>query len=269
MQAKTSLCAKLSALPYADRLYYRCYNRKNSKKLPAADMITSRGCPNHCTFCAVHNIWGHTWRMRSAENVLEEIDLLVRRFGIRHINIQDDNFNVSKKRVVEICKGVVENKYDISFLPCSGSYVPALDEEVLHWLKKAGFHTLRMSIESGNQDILHTVIKKNINLSKVKGIVDTCRKLKIATEGAFIFGIPDETKKTMEETLHFAKSTGFDRIIRFIFQPFPNTELYETCLKNNYLTKEYDPGKAYVTGRRCFVKTEQFTPDDVLRIING
>jgi radical SAM superfamily enzyme YgiQ (UPF0313 family) len=206
--------------------------------------------------------------MRSAENVLEEIDMLVRKFGIKHINIQDDNFNVSKKRILEICKGIVDSKYNITFLPCSGSFVTTLDEEVLTWLKKAGFHTLRMSIESGNQHILQNVIKKNIDLSKVKGIVDICRKLGIYTEGAFIFGIPGETIETMQETLEFAKKTGFDRIIKFIFQPFPNTELHNVCVKNNYLTNDYDPQKAYITGRHCYVRTDEFSPQDVLKIVN-
>lgn len=267
-QFNRSITAKLGSLPFVDKLYYQLYNWRNNKSLPMADIVTSRGCPNHCTFCAIHNIWGHSWRMRSAENVLEEIEQLVNQFGIRHINFQDDNFNVLKKRTIEICKGIIKNNYNITLLAPAGAFVPTLDEEVLTWLKKAGLNSLRMSIESGNQNILNNVIKKNINLSKIKGIVDICKKLKIYTEGAFIFGIPGETKETMLESLKFAKNAGFDRIVKFIFQPFPNTELYRLCVEKGYLTADYDPQKAYITGNHCYVKTGQFSPTDVLKVVN-
>jgi anaerobic magnesium-protoporphyrin IX monomethyl ester cyclase len=263
------LTSKITSLPFLNNLYYRLYNNRHGHlNLPRADITTSRGCPNHCTFCAVHNIWGHGWRKRSAQNVLEEIEYLVSKKGMKHVNFQDDNFNVSKERTIEICKGIIKNKYNITILAASGAFVPTLDEEVLTWLKKAGLNQLRMSIESGNQNILYNVIKKNIDLAKVKKIVDICKKLKIMTEGAFIFGVPGETIETMTDSLNFAKETGFDRIIKFIFQPFPNTELFDVCVKNNYLTKDYDPRKVYITGNKCFIKTEKFAPEDVLKIIN-
>lgn len=263
------ITSKISGLPFLDSLYYEAYNKRHYKKnLPAGDVITSRGCPNHCTFCAIHNMWQHTWRPRSAKNVLEEINLLVSKFGVKHINIQDDNFNISKERTIEICKGIVKNKYNITLLAPAGAFVPTLDKEVLIWLKKAGLNELRMSIESGNQKILSNIIKKNIDLTKVKSVVDICKKLKIETEGAFIFGIPGESPETMKESLEFAQRTGFDRIVKFVFQPFPDTELYNICVKNNYLTKDYDPNKLYITGNKCYVQTEKFSPEDVLKIVN-
>jgi len=265
---KRKISSILSALPFIDKLYYEYHNNKNIvKKLPAGDIVTSRGCPNHCTFCAIHNIWGHSWRMRSAKNVLDEIDTLVRKHGIKHINFQDDNFNVSKERTIKICKGIIDKKYNITLLAPAGAFVPTLDYEVLSWLKKAGLNELRMSIESGNQNILYNVIKKNIDLKKVKEIVDICKKLKIKTEGAFIFGIPGETIKTMQQSLDFANQTGFDRIVKFIFQPFPNTELHKLCVEKNYLTKNYDPKRLYITGNKCFIKTDKFSPKDVLKMI--
>ena len=263
------ITSKLSSLPLLDHFYYKAYNKRHAKtSLPTTDMITSRGCPNHCTFCALHNIWGHRWRARSANNVLKEIDLLVNKFGIKHIDIVDDNFNVSKERTIEICKGIVKNKYNITLLPRAGAFVPTLDEEIITWLKKAGMKELRMSIESGNQNDLYNVIKKNIDLSKVKGIVDICKKLGIETEGAFIFGIPGQTIESMKDNIRFAKKAGFDRMVRFVFQPFHNTELYDICVKNNYFTKDYDPKRTYITGNKCFIKTKEFSPEDVLKIVN-
>ena len=77
-----------------------------------------------------------------------------------------------------------------------------------------------------------------------------------------------KTIETMKDNIRFAKKTGFDRMIRFIFQPFPNTELYDICVKNNYFTEDYDPKSVYITGNKCYVKTKEFSPEDVLKIVN-
>lgn len=257
----------LTSLPLIHKLYYKIYNARNiNNRLPAADIYTSRGCPNRCAFCAIHIVWGHSCRFRAAKDVLEEIDILVKKYGIKHINIIDDNFNISKERAIQICQGIVEKKYDLSIT--AFPFLPTLDEEVLFWFKKAGINYMRISIESGSKHVLHDIIRKNIDLDKVKGIIDICKKLGIGTEGCFMFGIPGEKIEDMRESLDFAERCGFERIVKFVFQPFPNTELYEVCLKNNYLTSDYDPKRMYVTGNKCYVKTNDFSPEDVLAIVN-
>lgn len=261
------LTAKISCLPLLDKIYFSLHNQiRKNKLLPMADIITSRGCPNQCAFCAIHNLWGHRWRMRSVNNVLKEIDVLVNQYGIKHLNIQDDNFNISKKRIIKICQELIKKNYNLTLTANSGVYLPSLDKEVLIWLKKAGFNFLRMSIESGNQNVLDKIVQKRINLKKIKEMVTICRQLNIRTEGVFMFGLPGETIQTMQDTINFAKAMNFDRIIKFIFQPFPNTKLYDICVKNNYLTKEYNPKQTYVTGNQCYVKTEKFSPKDVIKI---
>ncbi len=226
-----------------------------------------RGCPNNCVFCAVHVIWKHTWRSHSLERVLEEIDYFVKK-GIKRINIQDDNFNISKERIIKICQAIVARKYNITFIS-SGTYFPTLDDEVLKWLKRAGFKSIRLSIESGNQEILDKIIRKRIDLSKVPSIVKSAQKIGLNVEGAFILGLPGETIKTMHDTVNFAKRAGFDYIRLFVYQPFPNTDAYEICKNKGYLTKDYDPECLFIVGNKCFVETEEFTPEDVLRIAKG
>lgn len=263
-----TITGKISALPLIDQIYYWGHNRKKSNKnqVPVADIVSSRGCPNNCSFCAVHNIWGRSWRMRSAENVLAEIKELVRKYNIKHISFQDDNFNVSKERTIKICQSLIESKYGITFSMPSGLYLPSLDEEVLSWMKKAGMNLARISIESGNQDVLNNIIRKRIDLNQVQKITAICRKLGIRTEGAFIFGLPGETIETMKDTARFAKTAGFDRIKKFIYQPFPNTDIYKVCIENGYFTPEFNPKKIFVTGDKCFIKTKEFSPDDVIKI---
>lgn len=265
-----NLSAKVSSLPMIDKIYYWGHNRKSINKnlVPAADIVTSRGCPNNCIFCAVHNIWGRGWRPRSAENVLAEIKELVEKYDIRHFNFQDDNFNVLKERTIKICQGLIEikKKYNISFSVPPGLYLPSLDEEVLTWLKKAGMNLVRISVESGNQEVLNNIIRKRIDLNQVKKVTTLCRQLGIRTEGAFIFGLPGETIQTMKDTAEFAKNAGFDRIKKFIYQPFPNTDMYKICIENGYLTPDFNPKKIFVTGDKCYIKTNEFNPEDVIRI---
>jgi len=262
------LAYNLAKLP-VHKLYFWVFNQKPDREelLPKADIITSRGCPNQCTFCSIHNVWGHRWIAVPIDNILKEIDILVNKYKIRHINIQDDNFNLSKERTVELCKKIIERKYKITLCASSGVYVPSLDEEVLTWLKRAGMNLMRFSIESGSQRVLNDVVKKRIDLKTVKPIVNICKKLKIKTEGAFIFGIPGQTIAEMEENIRFAEDCGFDEILKFIYHPFPNTELYRICEEKGYLTENFDPRRLYVNkGSQCYVKTEDFSPEDVLRI---
>lgn len=262
----------LSKLPVY-KFYYLMYNKKYGRKkllrqkmLPETNIQTVRGCPNNCAFCSLHVVWGRQWIARSAESILKEIDILVKKYKIKHVNFWDENFNLIKQRAIDICRGIVERNYGISITVKAGLYVPTLDEEVLRWFKKAGANEVRFSIESGNQEVLDNVIKKRIDLKTVKPIIDACKRLKIRTEGAFIFGVPGQTIEAMEDNLKFAEYCGFDRVIKFVYQPFPNTELYKICEEKGYFTKDYDPQKLYMTGSKCCVKTEHFTPDDVLRV---
>lgn len=261
------LSAFFSSAPYLEKLYYKFYNKRHEGYLqqPSADIMTSRGCPNQCIFCAIHNVWKHTWRPHSAERVLEEIDELVTKYKVKRINIHDDNFNIAKERIIKICQGIVKNKYKVTF-SAPGTYAPSLDEEVLKWLAKAGFKNIRLSIESGNQEVLDKIIRKRIDLSKIPDIVKTAQRLGMVVEGAFIFGLPGETIQTMRDSVNFAKKTGFDYIKKFIYQPFPNTKAYEICKEKGYIIKSYDPEKIYITGNESFVKTEDFSPEDVIRI---
>lgn len=255
-----------------DRAYYGLYNtilhRLHKRiRLPAGSIISSRGCPLNCYFCAIHNVWGKKYRIRSAENVLEEITLLHEKYRMNHISIQDDNFTVSKKRTIEICKGIIERGLDITLNTPSGVYLPSLDKEVLEWMKKAGFYELYFGIESGNQKILDTVIKKRLNLDKVREVVRICREVGIKTGGFFVMGIPGESLETMEDTINFAISSNLDVARLYVCQPYPGSPLFEDCVKNNYFIKEITPDDLKIFGERSYIKTKDFTPENVARII--
>lgn len=231
-----------------------------------AQIITSRGCPFNCYYCAIHNVWNRSYRMRSAENVLDEITLLNEKYKVRHFGIVDDNFNISKKRTIAICRGVIERGLEITFRADSGVYLSTLDEETLSLMKRAGFHELYFGIESGNQKILNNIINKKINLDQVKEVTKLCRKLGIISGGFFMVGVPGETKETMEETIKFALDSDLDRIRIYTCQPFPGSKLYEDCQKEGWIADNFDVSRALIFDSKAYIQTNEFSPKDVTEI---
>lgn len=232
-----------------------------------AKILTSRGCPNNCYFCAVKNVWGgRQYRVRSTENVLTEMAILYDKYKVRHFGILDDNFNVSKKRTIALCKGIVERGWDVTLYADSGLYFPSADEEVLTWMAKAGFQQMFFAIESGNEAVAKNIIGKEIKLSHVKEVTKICKDLGVLSGGFFIVGVPGETKETMAETVKFAIASEFDEVRLYTCQPFRGSRLYDDAKKNGWLTKDFEPSKLLMRESECFLKTPEFCPEDVRRI---
>jgi anaerobic magnesium-protoporphyrin IX monomethyl ester cyclase len=271
------LCMKTRGLKYvlgraASRAFGKGESLDKSQSPSRSPVIeakiqTSRGCPNNCYFCAVRNVWGERqYRMRSAENVLAEMNILYNKYNVRHFGIIDDNFNVSKKRTIAICKGIVESGWDVSLYVDSGLYFRSTDEEVLTWMKKAGFHQLFFAIESGNESVGKNIIGKEIQLSRVKDLTKICKDLGLPSGGCFMVGVPGETKETMAETVKFAIESDFDEVRLYICQPFRGSKVYEDAKKNGWLTKDFDPSKSWMRENSGYLKTPEFSPEDVHRI---
>jgi radical SAM superfamily enzyme YgiQ (UPF0313 family) len=203
--------------------------------------------------------------MRSAENVLEEMRLLYEKYKVRHFGIVDDNFNVSKKRTIQICNGIIESGLDVTLRADSGTYL-SVDEETLSIMKKAGFHELYFGIETANERILKTVVGKNINLGRVKEVARLCKNLDIVSGGFFMVGVPGETKETMQETIDFAVNSDLDRIRMYTCQPFRGSRMYDEAKEKGWLTKDYDPSKSLIFGSKSYFQTEDFSPEDVAEI---
>jgi anaerobic magnesium-protoporphyrin IX monomethyl ester cyclase len=229
----------------------------------AASVVTSRGCPFNCYFCAVRNVWGNTYRMRSPENVLDELTLLYKEYGVRHFGIVDDNFNISKKRTLAICQGVIDRGLDVTFRADSGLYLSNLDEETLSLMKRAGFHELYFGIESGNEWVLQNVIDKKVDLAKVREVAQLCKEVGIVSGGYFMVGVPGETRDTMEETVRFAVDSGLDRIRLYTCQPFPGSRLYEDCEREGWIPGDFDASKGLIFDTKAYIETNDFSPEDV------
>ena len=193
----------------------------------SALIITSRGCPNRCTFCH-RAVFGNYYRFHSPEYVMKMIKELYHRYGVRHFRIFDDNLMVHKKRLEDICNLIIKSKLKITW-SCFGR-VDNIDEGIVKLMKKAGCFQITFGVESGNQNILDE-IKKGITLEQIESAVKITRKAKIKTIASIIFGLPLETTETMQNTIDFCKKAKFDDFKSGFLLPLPATEIYENIDK--------------------------------------
>lgn len=196
-----------------------------------ATMLTSRGCPARCTFCATKLTMGRGFRSHSPEYVISEIEHLITAYGIEHFVFVDDTFTINKKRVEKICRMIIERDYNIIWY-CFAR-VNTVSKDLLLLMKEAGCFSLLYGVESANDVILRN-IKKGANADQARQALKISNELGFKTLAAFLIGSPGDTKETVEENIKFAIElnpviASFNRIT-----PFPGTELYETHYKPKY-----------------------------------
>jgi radical SAM superfamily enzyme YgiQ (UPF0313 family) len=188
-----------------------------------ATIFSSRACPWRCTYC--HNSYGKKFRERSARHVLEEIDLLVKQYGVRELVFYDDIFNFKPDRAKAICRGLVDRQYNLKLTFPNGLRGDILDEELVDLMKDAGMYRAMIAIESGVPRV-QKVMKKNLRLPQTKKIVDYMSSRGVMTHGAFMLGFPTETREEMEETIRWAKDSSFHTAAFYRVIPFKGTELF-------------------------------------------
>ncbi|MBI4875294.1 MAG: radical SAM protein [Acidobacteria bacterium] len=195
----------------------------NYRRRPVANIITSRGCPNACTFCE-NTTFGRKVRMRSAESIVDEIELLMTRHGVREIAFVDDTFTVRPARIYEIFE--LAGRRGLRFPWTCMSRVNTVDEDLLRFMKASGCWYISFGIESGDEAILKE-IRKNIRLEDVSRVVDICRRIGIRTKGFFIVGHPKETEETIDRTIAFARGLKLDHVVVTVNTPMPGSHQYE------------------------------------------
>ena len=203
-------------------------------------IMTSRGCPYRCSYCA--QIMDRRWRMRSAEDVVREWQWLVEEQGAGEIGVLDDSFNINRQRVLDICDLLIEKRLThVPWIMINGIRANLADAEVLGRMKQAGCIRTAFGVESGNQRILDSVIKKQLTLDQVRRAFQAARSVGMETIGFFIIGMPGETEETIEETIRFA--IELDPLVAnfSIATPFPGTEMYRTVKESGrLLVEDYD-----------------------------
>ncbi len=223
----------LDELPWVSKTYKRDldFRKYNVPFLlhPYISFYTTRGCPAMCTFC----LWpqthsGHRWRLRSAQDIVNECRYTLENFpGLKEIFFDDDTFNYRKARTIELCAELKKLNFTWS---CTSRVTT--DYETLKAMKEAGCRLLIVGYESGDEQILRN-IKKGATIDMARRFTENCHKLGLVIHGDFIVGLPGETRDTLRNTIDFAKRMDVETIQVSIAHAFPGTEFYDYAKKNN------------------------------------
>jgi len=221
--------------PARDLFPWKLYSSYSSivRKVPCMHIMTSRGCPFKCTFCASQSLWkGCTWR--SPKSIADEIEHLIKKYNVKELYLFDDTFNLNLKRCEEICEEIIKRKIKIS-LRVQARVAP-MNMDILKKMKKAGVWCVYYGIESGNQEVLND-IKKAIRIEDIKKAFKMTEEAGIRTFGFFIIGLPKDTKKTIQDTLNLALELNPDFVNFSILVVYPGTEIYELAIKEGSIKK--------------------------------
>lgn len=241
----------LDELPLPDRDNFPNFKKYNKfipffpSGYPMTNIISSRGCPGRCTFCqpTLSKLFGKITRGRSPKSIVDEMEMLNKKYGIKYIFFSDSLFTYKKNRTIEFCKELIKRRLNIGWT-CQ-SRVTTVDEESLRWMKRANCWIIEFGVESGSQKILD-LANKDIKIEQIERAFRLCRKVGIATGVNFMIGFPEETKQDLRESLRLMKRIKPDQINIYITSPIPGTEMFEKAKEKGLLrTKDLD-----IIGRR-------------------
>ncbi len=202
------------------------------KRLPYAPILTTRGCPYRCTFCAGFRITGRKIRHRPLEQVWREIELLVDRYGVREIHIEDDNFTFDSEYACEFCRGAIARKLPVLFSTPNGVRLDKLDDGLLELMKQAGWYVIHCGIESGSDRVLKR-IKKGTTIARIQENIERIHAHGIPVAAYFILGMPGETREDIEKTISFAVKSGIEWAQFACFLPIPGSPDGDGFLKDH------------------------------------
>jgi magnesium-protoporphyrin IX monomethyl ester (oxidative) cyclase len=235
----------------------------------AISMITSRGCPFNCCFCAVHLHMGQKFRAHSAEYMLDHIQYVVDKFKVKNIFFEDDNLTLDVKRFEEICDGIIERKIKIGWETPNGVRADCLNMELLKKMKQSGAKSIFVGVESGDQQILDKVICKNLDLNRVVEFAKNAKQIGLKTGAFYIIGFPGETKENMQRTVDFAlelKRKYDVGMHLFMATPSYGTRLYDESKAQGYIQQDLT-WNAFAQARQPkgmpLITTNEFTPVEV------
>ena len=192
-------------------------------------LLTTRGCPNACTFCSsrTERNMGMKYRMRSAKNIADEIQYMHEHFQTRVFGCMDLAFPLVKKHAMSLFDEIIKRGLGKKIAWMTECRVKPLDYETLTRMKEAGCVRINFGFESGNNRILE-LLKKNFTTEDAEKAVDMARRAGIEVDGMFMIGLPTETEDEIKQTIDFAVKLKVRYAIFNIFVPYPGCELYDT-----------------------------------------
>jgi hypothetical protein len=256
----------LDSLPFPrwDLLPYERYTIPKSSasgQVRFLPMLSSRGCPFGCSYCPYPVGQGLKWRYRSPMNVVDEMEHLVRRFGVQHIIFRDPMFSAQKRRVVAICDEIVRRGIKVQW-KCE-TRVDCLDEPTIAAMARAGCVGVNFGVESVDPDIQKGVHRQPITPQEFISTIETCRRHRISTFAFFILGLPGDTLATIMASIEFAVRIRPSWTQFTAATPLVGTPLHDWAVREGLVSPDF---YRIVTAHAGSVGNENLAPRDVQRL---
>lgn len=234
----------LNSIPWVDRTLFdyrrelECYFAPG-QATPSVTMLAGRGCAYHCNYCqpAENAVFGKPYRMRSPENVVNELRALKTRYNFKSITFWDDTFTFNRDWINKFCGLYEAEKLGATIAACSRADIICNNEAMVERLASIGLDWFVVGIESGSQRILD-LIKKGTTVNDNREAVALCHKYGIKVFGTFMLGLPTETNAEAQATVELIKSCGIDFASPFFFRPIPGTGIYDYCEQQDLILPE-------------------------------
>ena len=264
----------LDALPFPARHLLnmeKYFGLKSShgdrRKKRFSPIITSRGCPAKCSFCSAYAVWGRGFRCRSPENVIREIKHIKAKYGIEEIMFEDDNLTLNPKRAEAIFDGIMREGLNLEWDTPNGIAAWTLSENLINKMRRSGCRRINFAIESGNQYVLDNIIKKPLNLEKVKPLVKYAKKIGLNVGIFLVVGMPNETEEQIWDSFRLAAELGIFTPHISIATPYPGSELYDICKEQKYLHPDFSLDDLYI--RSFAISTEELDEKKLKKILSN
>ncbi len=194
----------------------------------------TRGCPGNCSYCGSPRFWGHKVRFHSISWFVDQLELLYRK-GVRFFYISDDVFTMKKEVAIGVCKEILKRGLSISWYAIS--HVNMVDEEILHWMRKAGCIQISYGVESGSEKIRNGLNKK-IKNEQIKRAFALTTRYGILARAYIIYACPGESSETISQTEELIRQIRPHSIIFYVLRVFPGTALYDQIKERMPITDE-------------------------------
>lgn len=239
-------------------------------EFPMVMIMTGRGCPSRCFFCVYPQTFhGHGYRLRSAKNVVDEFEYIVKEMPeIKSIGIEDDTFTANQDRAQEICQLIIEKGLQKKINWWANTRVN-LRYETMVMMKKAGCRLIIPGFESGDQEILNN-IHKGTKVEQSREFMKNAKKAGLLVHGCFMVGNKGETKNSMQKTLDLAMELSPDTAQFFPLIPYPGTEAYDWAKENGYLkTLSYDQWLTKDGLHECVLNLPDLSSEELVGFCNA
>ncbi|MFA5156663.1 MAG: radical SAM protein [Candidatus Omnitrophota bacterium] len=217
-------------IPAHDLLPLGVYKEPQMKRKPLAVTMVSRGCINRCVFCSAA-FYG-AYRLRSVEDVMEELRWITRALGVRELKFYDDGITYNRSWAEQLFMAMANEGIDLTWN--ANIRADSIDYQLALLMKQAGCHTVNIGLESGSQKILNNV-RKNVTIETMRRAVLDCKKAGLEVCGYFVFGLPGETRQSIKMSIELAKELDLDLVTFNTATPHPGTDFFTYLEGNGFL----------------------------------